>query len=92
VAAGVVGRDESKVEPDISEEFVERVAEKLQARYATDAEQTVRDAKGNGLRRELFSELRNGFFEDIDDIRGGFLAERRKELEVELALDSPGSA
>lgn len=91
VAAGVVGRDESKVEPEISEAFVAQVADALQKRYAADAEQTVRDAKGNSLRRELFAELRNGFFEDVDAIRASFLDDRREVLEWELAF-SPSDA
>lgn len=91
VAAGVVGRDESKVEPEISEAFVAQVADALQKRYASMAEQTVLDTKGNSLRRELFAELRNEFFEDIDAIRASFLDDRREVLEWELAF-SPSDA
>jgi hypothetical protein len=91
VAAGVVGRDESKIEPEISEAFVAQVADALQKRYASMAEQTVLDTKGNSLRRELFAELRNEFFEDIDAIRASFLDDRREVLEWELAF-SPSDA
>lgn len=86
VAAGVVGRDESKVEPDISEAFVERVAARLQARYASEAEQTVRETKGNALRGGFAAELRAGFFDDVDAIRASFLDDRREVLEWELAF------
>jgi 2'-5' RNA ligase len=84
VAAGVVGRDESKVEPDISEAFVEKVAAALQTRYQNAAQAEVLKAKGSALRAELFSDLRNEFYGEVEEIRASFLDDRREVLEWEL--------
>lgn len=91
VAAGVVGRDEATVEPEISEAFVERVAAALQDRYQHAAQAEVLKAKGNALRSEFTAELRAEFFEDVEAIRASFLDDRREVLEWELAF-SPSDA
>jgi len=84
VAAGVVGRDESTVEPEITEAFVEKVAAALQDRYNREAQAGVLAAKGNALRDEFAADLRAGFFEDVDAIRASFLEDRREILLWEL--------
>jgi len=84
VAAGVVGRDESTVEPQITEAFVEKVAAALQDRYNREAQAGVLAAKGNALRDEFAADLRAGFFDDVDAIRASFLEDRREILLWEL--------
>lgn len=84
VAAGVVGRDETAVEPEITEAFVEKVAAALQDRYNRAAQAGVLEAKGTALREEFAADLRAGFFEDVEAIRASFLEDKRDVLLWEL--------
>lgn len=91
VAAGVVGRDETAVEPEISEAFVAQVAEALQQRYAAAAEAEVLKAKGNALRGQFAADLRAEFFEDVNELRQSFLDDRREVLAWELEFGASDS-